>query len=126
MDFTIFPFAMIALCAVMMFLMMGGMRCMHGGHRAMVSSGKMGCFGLSFGPWAEQTQRPPSPSWRPQQPTSGNQAFDEYRAETLRRLEKEQRDFQDFLARLRLAKDKAEFDEFMGAGRGQREPQPPA
>ena len=47
------------------------------------------------------------------QASSGNHAFDEYRAETLRRLEDEQRDFLDFLNRLRHAKDKAEFDQFM-------------
>jgi hypothetical protein len=49
--------------------------------------------------------------------TSGNAAFDEYRAETLKRLEEEQREFKEFLTRLRQAKDKAEFDQFM-AGRG--------
>ena len=46
-------------------------------------------------------------------PSSGNHAFDEYRTETLRRLEEEQREFRDFLDRLRFAKDKAEFDQFM-------------
>ena len=45
--------------------------------------------------------------------SSGNAAFDEYRAETLKRLEEEQREFLDFLDRLRKAKDKAEFDQFM-------------
>ena len=45
--------------------------------------------------------------------SSGNRAFDEYRAETLRRLEEEQREFMEFLSRLRHAKDKAEFDQFM-------------
>ena len=50
-------------------------------------------------------------------PTSGNRAFDEYREETLRRLEEEQREFQDFLVRLRAAKDKAEFDQFMAERR---------
>src|SRR5271166_1879944 len=45
--------------------------------------------------------------------SSGNRAFDEYRAETLRRLEEEQREFMAFLDRLRHAKDKAEFDQFM-------------
>lgn len=45
--------------------------------------------------------------------SSGNRAFDEYREETLRRLEEEQREFRDFLERLRLAKDRAEFDQFM-------------
>jgi hypothetical protein len=46
-------------------------------------------------------------------PSSGNRAFDEYRTETLKRLEDEQREFQDFLDRLRFAKDKTEFDQFM-------------
>jgi len=48
---------------------------------------------------------------------SGNRAFDEYRAETLRRLEEEQKDFVEFLNRLRFAKDKAEFDEFLAERR---------
>jgi len=55
-------------------------------------------------------------------PSSGNHAFDEYRTETLRRLEEEQREFRDFLDRLRFAKDKAEFDEFMSERRN-RPPQ---
>lgn len=46
-------------------------------------------------------------------PSSGNSAFDAYRAETLKRLEDEHREFMDFLAKLREAKDKAEFDQFM-------------
>lgn len=45
--------------------------------------------------------------------SSGNSAFDAYKAETLRRLEEEQDSFQEFLKRLRDAKDKAEFDQFM-------------
>lgn len=45
--------------------------------------------------------------------SSGNHAFDEYREETLRRLEDEQSEFFEFLERLRQAKDKAEFDQFM-------------
>lgn len=58
-------------------------------------------------------------------PSSGNRAFDEYRAETLRRLEEEQKEFQDFLGRLRMARDKAEFDQFMAASRGEN-PEPQA
>lgn len=46
-------------------------------------------------------------------PTSGNTAFDAYKDATLRRLEEESRAFDEFLNRLREAKDKAEFDEFM-------------
>jgi hypothetical protein len=49
--------------------------------------------------------------------TSGNRAFDEYRSETLKRLEEEQRAFKDFLSRLRFAKDRAEFDQFMAERR---------
>jgi hypothetical protein len=51
---------------------------------------------------------------------SGNQAFDDYRAETLRRLEQEQQEFVDYLERLRRAKDKAEFDQFMADRRSGR------
>ncbi|MFV0513945.1 MAG: DUF2852 domain-containing protein [Jhaorihella sp.] len=45
--------------------------------------------------------------------TTGNSAFDAYKADTLRRLEQEQQEFESFLERLREAKDKAEFDQFM-------------
>ncbi len=45
--------------------------------------------------------------------SSGNSAFDAYKHETLRRLEEEQDNFEAFLKRLRDAKDKAEFDQFM-------------
>ncbi len=52
-------------------------------------------------------------------PPSGNRAFDDYRSETLRRLEDEQKEFVDYLDRLRQARDKQEFDQFM-ADRRQR------
>ena len=58
-------------------------------------------------------------------PSSGNSAFDEYRVETLRRLEEEQREFRDFLQRLRFAKDKTEFDQFMADRRNRPEPESP-
>ena len=44
---------------------------------------------------------------------TGNAAFDSYKADMLRRLEDEQEAFEGFLKRLREAKDKAEFDQFM-------------
>lgn len=59
----------------------------------------------------------PCGSWRRRNAGSGNSAFDEYRAETLRRLEEEQTEFHDFLDQLRQAKDKAEFDQFMAERR---------
>ena len=69
-------------------------------------------------------------------PPSGNHAFDEYRTEALRKLEEEASEFRTFLKRLRAAKDRAEFDEFMrerrtrqadtGSGQGSTPaPQPP-
>lgn len=50
--------------------------------------------------------------WNAMKP-SGNSAFDAYKEDTLRRLQEEQENFEAFLERLRAAKDKAEFDEFM-------------
>lgn len=76
--------------------------------------GKMERFGSG---WGSGSGRPPS---------SGNHAFDEYRVETLRRLEEEEREFREFLQRLRAAKDKAEFDQFMADRRGHSAPPPPA
>jgi hypothetical protein len=54
----------------------------------------------------------------------GLSRFEEYRAETLGRLDQEQKDFHDLVGRLRTAKDKAEFDEFM-APRHARTTSPP-
>ena len=45
--------------------------------------------------------------------SSGNTAFNAYKADTLRRLEEEQQQFEAFMDRLRAAKDQSEFDEFM-------------
>ncbi len=59
-------------------------------------------------------------------PSSGNRAFDEYRTETLQRLEEEQKEFGEFLDRLRFAKDKAEFDQFMTERRSRPNEPPPA
>ncbi|MDB5487726.1 MAG: hypothetical protein JWQ58_1441 [Reyranella sp.] len=58
--------------------------------------------------------------------TSGNVAFDEYRVETLNRLDEEQREFRDFLDKLRAAKDRSEFDQFMADRRNRPATEPPA
>jgi hypothetical protein len=56
---------------------------------------------------------------------SGNEAFDAYKHEMLKRLEDEQTAFEEFLGRLRAAKDKAEFDQFMeDRARRAAEPRP--
>jgi hypothetical protein len=65
------------------------------------------------GKWSLRRDRRPGRGVRMHAPTSGNGAFDAYRDATLRRLEEEQQAFEEFLQRLRDAKDKAEFDQFM-------------
>jgi hypothetical protein len=100
----------------LLFFMLGSGRMGCGMHRR--HGGARGGWQRWGGPWAGCGQREETAE---QAPTSGNRAFDEYRADTLRRLEEEQREFAAFLDRLRFAKDKAEFDEFMAARR-----QPPA
>ena len=92
-------------------------------------SGRMGCGGM----WSSERRRDRferkmermrerfeawggSPSERGF-PSTGNKAFDEYRSEALKRLEDEAKEFRDFLDRLRMAKDKAEFDQFMAERR---------
>ncbi len=85
-------------------------------------SGKMGCCGMGFGNWGVGAHGRGT-MWSAREPTSGNQAFDEYRAATLRRLEEEQRAFGDFVVRLRAAKDRAEFDQFMAERTARSGPQ---
>jgi hypothetical protein len=88
-------------------------------------SGRMACSrhgGLSRWQQGAANMRTPGTWWQP--PSSGNRAFDEYRADTLRRLEEEQREFREFLDRLRMAKDKSEFDQFMAERRNRPNPEP--
>jgi hypothetical protein len=107
----------------------------------LIGSGRMGCWTAHRGGrWQARMERMqqrmqeraaqwggPRPANQSAGASSGNWAFDEYRAETLRRLEEEQREFREFLDRLRHAKDKAEFDQFMAEMRRRSEspaPQP--
>ena len=107
----------------------------------LIGSGRMGC-GRYNGHWEhkmsrlqdkmdrvrEKMDRVGGGNWWGQSPSSGNRAFDEYKADTLKRLEEEQREFREFLARLRFARDRAEFDQFMAERRNRPEPevQPPS
>lgn len=86
----------------------------------MIWSGRMACWsprGASRLQEKVQRMQESASRWYGGQASSGNAAFDEYRDETLRRLEEEQREFRAFLERLRHAKDKAEFDQFMAERR---------
>ena len=85
-----------------------------------IGSGRMGCWGHhGTNRWQDKMDRMRSKVdwWGTAPPSSGNRAFDEYRADTLRRLEEEQCEFKEFLQRLRFAKDRAEFDQFMAERR---------
>ena len=77
----------------------------------------------SVGRWhnVQTNERRSAKPWFSGSRSSGNRAFDEYREDTLRRLEAEQREFRDFLERLRRARDQHEFDQFMKE-RGQDRP----
>jgi Protein of unknown function (DUF2852) len=98
-------------------------------------SGRMGCgYHQGYDRWQHKMERMQRKMdwmrsrvgggpWLP--PSSGNRAFDEYRTETLKRLEEEQREFRDFLERLRFAKDKTEFDQFMAERRNRAAPEAP-
>ena len=85
----------------------------------MIGSGRMGCWNHNGGRWQDKMDRMRSTVdwWGTTPASSGNRAFDEYRADTLRRLDEEQREFKEFLRRLRFAKDRAEFDQFMAERR---------
>jgi uncharacterized protein DUF2852 len=85
-------------------------------------SGRMGCWKHSRRFWRDEGA---FRHWHHDGRRSGNRAFDDYRDETLRRLEEEQRQFIAFLERLRLAKDKEEFDAFL-AERRRANDAPPA
>jgi hypothetical protein len=94
----------------------------------LIWSGRMGCWKHHYaGSW-QRGSCGPGARWfggQGRHGSSGNRAFDEYRAETLKRLEEEQREFKEFLDRLRFAKDKAEFDDFLAERRRRSEgPQP--
>ncbi len=101
-------------------------------------SGRMGCHARGSARWEHKMQRMQErmermkgrmegSQWWGHSPSSGNAAFDEYKAETLRRLEEEQKEFRAFLDRLRMSKDRVEFDQFMSErrrGEGGPAPQP--
>lgn len=80
----------------------------------LIWSGRMGCKSRSWKHSAEKKWNRARTAFR----ATGNAAFDEYREETLMRLEDEAEEFQTFLKRLRAARDKAEFDQFMADRNG--------
>lgn len=73
----------------------------HGGSRPMRLAARTG---------SREMVTPPT---APVIPSSGNASFDAYRSDMMARLEREHQSFQDFLVRLRDARDKTEFDTFM-------------
>ncbi len=95
--------------AILAFLLWSGRMGMGCGHR----NGDMSRWQQHMAGRFERKMR----QWREQAtdraPPTGNRAFDEYREATLKRLEDEAHEFRAFLEQLRMAKDRAEFDQFM-------------
>lgn len=105
----------------------------------MIWSGRMGCMHHGWNSEMREEWRARKQEWRDRKRewkqqmrerwqshqhttrSSGNSAFDEYKTETIRRLEEEQEAFKDFLEQLRKSKDRAEFEQFMDARRRDRE-----
>jgi hypothetical protein len=101
----------------------------------MLWSGRMGCRNYAYANGAHDEWRSWRDEWRSRKREmrekfwaernrvrgamsgSGNSAFDDYKAETLRRLEEEQAQFNEFLENLRRSRDKAEFEQFMQSRR---------
>lgn len=94
----------IAICFAGMFFMMRAMQ-RHRNETAVMSS--TGVCGIGVWPSGRNTSGGMEAS------AIGHFAFEEYRAQTLQRLDQEQREFQEFIARLRAAKDKEEFEQFI-------------
>lgn len=87
----------------------------------MIWSGRMGCGNKKhWKNWRHENWHNLHSAVRP----SGNSAFDEYKAETIRRLEDEQTEFRDFLDHLRQSKDKAEFEMFMNGRKAAKDAEP--
>ncbi len=91
----------------------------------MIWSGRMGSWSKSVsngpGRWYNSGANTAAAKWscsrskhrRHGLKPTGNAAFDEYREQTMQRLEEEQHQFEEYLERLRQARDKEEFDSFM-------------
>ena len=96
--------------AILVFVMRGAG--IHRHRAAGVGHGMMSCCETGLGPSLERVVAQDDRHGDHTR-TNGSAAFDEYRAETLRRLEREQGEFREFVEHLRMAKDKAEFDQFI-------------
>ncbi len=101
-------------------------------------SGRMGCRSYAYAGYRDE-RRAWKEAWRDRKRemremfrsernrfggamSTGNSAFDDYKAETLRRLEEEQAEFNEFLENLRRSRDKAEFEQFMQSRRNATAP----
>lgn len=73
----------------------------------------LGLAVLFFLIWSNRFGKGSKKKFVNQLPMIENSAFEKYKAETLKRLAKEQREFEEFLANLKSAKDQREFDSFM-------------
>jgi Protein of unknown function (DUF2852) len=88
-----------------------------------IGSGRMATSG-GMTRWygAADPMRSAGTCWQPSPRQSGNRAFDEYRQRRYNAWKRSSGNFQEFLTRLRMAKDKAEFDQFMAERRARSDP----
>jgi Protein of unknown function (DUF2852) len=99
--FPFFPFLFFApMMLLFMVICVAGMLFMMRMHRCRVGAGSARtCGGLDL-------SNSSGNAFRSESPAAGHSAFE-------RRLDQEQREFQEFIRRLRMARGKVEFDQFM-------------
>jgi len=101
------PMMMLVFMAVLMAGMFFVMRAMHRHRSEVVGTSSTDMCGVAISPSHDH-----SAPWRDEPPDDGHSAFERDSAETLQRLDEEQRQFQEFFVQLRMAKNKGEFDQF--------------
>jgi hypothetical protein len=100
------PMMMLGVMAIFMTGMFFMLRAMQRHRTEAPGVGRTGLCGVGVWPSGHDTRATVTPD-------SQHSAFEKYRAQTLQRLDQEQKEFQEFIVRLREAKDKAEFEQFM-------------
>jgi len=81
-------------------------------------------FAAPFGLMSRFASRSGKATSAPASQANESTAFQDYKAETMRRLEAESAEFSAYLARLKHAADRVEFEQFMAERRARREAPP--
>ncbi len=73
----------------------------------------IGLVVLFFLIWSNRFGKGPKKNLDNDLPLIENSAFEKYKTDTLNRLAQEQKEFEEFMSKLKAAKDQQEFDRFM-------------